>query len=103
MKPDLSRRSFLGQASLGAAVAGAVAAAPNLVKGSRSSTTAVAPPAPIDLGALPATEGPIVAHVRDVASGQVVLMMGTSEVVYQDHNLARTLARAAQSATAGGL
>jgi anti-sigma-K factor RskA len=72
-----SRRSFLAAAGAGTAA------------------TAVAGPA---AGVSPATfrgAEPLVAHVRDPATGTVVLYVGDREVVVHDHDLVRRLNRAA--------
>jgi hypothetical protein len=77
---DLSRRLFLGAA--GAAGAAAVA-------GSALDTPDRAPRG---------MAGPIVARVRDVASGEVTVYVGTREVRRHDPALAASLARAAATA-----
>lgn len=72
-----SRRSFL-------AVAGAGAAA-----------TAVAAPAAASAAVATLAAAPLVAHVRDTATGTVVIYLGDEEVVVHDHDLVRRLNRAA--------
>jgi hypothetical protein len=74
---DLSRRLFLGAAGAAgaAAVAGSALDAPE--RAPRGMT------------------GPIVARVRDVASGEVTVYVGTREVRRHDPALAASLARAA--------
>lgn len=100
MSTGLSRRSFLGQASAGAAVAGVAAMAPNLVGESLQSRFGIPSTAGAGNGAEAgvSADGHIVAHVRDVARGEILVMVGTSEVVYRDRKLAQSLARAARSA-----
>ncbi len=90
---ELTRRRFLvgTSAGVGVAVAGALTALP-----------AVLPAAGAHLGVsnqpLDPNAGPMVLHVRDVASGEVALMAGTTEVVYRDQELVRRLvSRAAPS------
>jgi len=101
MTTGLSRRSFLGQASAGAAVASVAAMAPNLVGESLQSRFGI--PSTAAAGSLAgdgaSVDGHIVAHVRDVASGEILVMVGTREIVYRDRKLAQSLARAARSAT----
>ncbi len=94
----LTRRKFLAQASLGAAAAGGLAtglvAVPRLVGLARqtSETPAAA------LGS--ALSEPVVAHVRNLTTGEVAVMIGTREVVYRDPELvARLVGSARRSAT----
>jgi hypothetical protein len=43
-----------------------------------------------------AQEGPLVAHIQDVSSGQITLMIGSREVTYQNREMANQLLLAAQ-------
>ena len=73
--PDVTRRQFLRNASLGAAAAGVVAAGP----------------------ATPALEGSdIFAHVVDAKAGQITIFVGTKAISYTNPDLAQQLLRAAQ-------
>src|SRR5437899_4947602 len=85
----VSRRAFLSRGSLGVALAGAAAVVPGL------SAVLKLPAPSIGARALPATAEPLVAHVRDLASGEVSLMVGTDHVVLRDANLAARLYSAA--------
>jgi hypothetical protein len=74
-KKTVSRRRFLKTAAAGAAVAGVVAAAPNLL-------TAEVPNL---FGGAPRAAGePIVAYVADAATGEIVLLAGEREVRVRD-------------------
>lgn len=91
---ELTRRKFLGRASLAAAAAGGLAG--GVVAGLAPRLEGLGGPqgqaamAPIGLS------DPVVAHVRDLASGEVAVMIGTKEVVYRDPELvARLVARRA--------
>lgn len=87
---NLTRGRFLKQGSAtvaGVAAAGVLAGAPHL--------TAHAAPA-LSVGERPAVQGPLVAHVRDIASGEVALMVGAREVVVHDHELVARLLKAAR-------
>jgi len=86
---NTSRRAFLSRGSLGLALAGAAALVPGL------STVLKLPAPSFAAPALPSTAEPLVAHVRDLASGEVSLMLGTDHVVLRDANLAARLYRAA--------
>jgi len=82
---NVSRRAFLSRGSLGVALAGAAAVVPGL-------TAMLKLPAPAyEAPTLPITAEPLVAHVRDLASGEVSLMVGTDHVVLRDVNLAARL------------
>jgi len=82
---NVSRRAFLSRGSLGVALAGAAAVVPGL-------SAVLRLPAPsVEAPTLPLTAEPLVAHVRDLASGEVSLMVGTDHVVLRDVNLAARL------------
>jgi hypothetical protein len=85
---DLSRRRFLTHSSIGVAFAGALAVLPGLA-------TAFKPPAST-LGIGTASTEPLVAHVRDLASGEVSLLVGTEQVITRDRDLAARLYAAAR-------
>ena len=78
-----SRRSFLAVAGSGAVTTAVVAAAPSSRAASSSSSSST-------------STQPLVAHVRDAATGTVVLYVGHDEVVVHDHDLVRRLTRAAR-------
>ena len=85
----VSRRAFLSRGSLGVALAGAAAVVPGL-------SAVLKMPAPsFAVPAVPTTTEPLVAHVRDFASGEISLMVGTEHVVLRDANLAARLYGAA--------
>ncbi len=86
---NASRRAFLTRGSLGVALAGAAAVVPGLSAVLKLPAPSFAAPE------LPATAKPLVAHVRDLASGEVSLMVGTDHVVLRDANLAARLYGAA--------
>jgi hypothetical protein len=82
--PGASRRNFLAVAGVGAAAAGAAAILPT---GSAGAAT------PASRG--PAHPGPLVAYVRDTATGEVAVHVGEREVVVHDRELALRIARIA--------
>ena len=89
--PELSRRSFVTKASLGAAAAGALAAA-GAFAGRADAAEGAAVPAPAaPVRDLPA---PVVAHLTDLQSGQVSLYVGERGITVTDHTLAQHIARA---------
>jgi len=70
-------------------LAGAAAAVPGL------GAVVRLPAAPATTPDLPLVAEPLVAHVRDLASGELSLMVGTDHVVLRDANLAARLYGAA--------
>jgi hypothetical protein len=86
---DLSRRRFLSS-SFGVAVVGAIAVVPGLAGVLKLQVPAGGP-----RGKLAA---PLVAHVRDLQSGEISLMVGTNHVIHRDRELAARLYAAAQRA-----
>jgi hypothetical protein len=84
-KSEISRRSFVTRASLGAAAAGALAVAGPFA-GRANAAEAAAP-----VNDLPE---PVVAHLTDLHSGKVSLYVGERGLTVTDHALAQHLARA---------
>jgi len=89
---DMDRRSFLTRGSMIVAAAGAVAAVPGVADGLVAGEADV-----------PAVEGeagtlaePLVAHVRDLATGEIGVFTGTREVVLRDPGLAGRLFQASR-------
>ena len=84
---QVSRRRFLTHGSIGVALAGALAAVPGLG-------------AVLKMRAAPPHAGsmaePLIAHVRDLKSGEISLMVGTKHVVQRDADLAARLYDVAQ-------
>jgi len=81
---EVTRRGFIKKTSVGAVALGTMTAA----------HAAAGHPA-TDLTAAELRE-PLVAHVRNVASGEIAVMVGEREVIIQDRELAARLARAAR-------
>jgi hypothetical protein len=84
---SVSRRAFLKKTGQGAAIAGLAAAAPSLLKGTGDFLIGGA-------NALPSNVTPgqtLVAYVRDPYRGEVVIMVGSKEVVQVNLGLARQL------------
>lgn len=93
----LSRRTFLTRGSVAVAVGGAVTAIPGL-----GSILQTAPAeAPEINGALTDAEagaadlnGPIVAHISNLQTGEISVFQGETQVVYRDPSLVARLTRA---------
>ena len=85
---DLNRRSFLKQTSVGAATLGLLSSVPALAAISES-------PHAIPEVADTTVNGPLVAHVSDVATGEVALLLGSREITFRDPQLVARLIKAA--------
>jgi hypothetical protein len=97
---EVSRRSFLKGGSAAIVAAGAISALPGIpaLAGALEST------APADASAVEGAYAeadssasltePLVAHVRDLSTGEIGIFSGTREVTVLDPRLAATLARA---------
>jgi hypothetical protein len=93
---SFDRRVFLTRGSMAVAAAGMVAAVPGVVDG-LVATEAEAPAAgSVIEGELPTMTEPIVAHVRDLATGEIGIFSGTQEVVFHDPSLAVRLFHASR-------
>ncbi len=82
---NLTRRSFLTRSYVGVALAAAVAVIPGAATVLKHSTPSASWTPNATLGE------PLIAHVRDLNSGEIALLVGTREVVYKDIELARRL------------
>jgi hypothetical protein len=98
---ERSRRSFLKSATITGAVAGAV-----LLPAGLASAAAIPPARPeadepkqAPLTG-PRATSPVVAYVKDAASGEIAVMAGEHEFVHVDRQLADRLARLAAQAPA---
>jgi hypothetical protein len=91
----LTRRGFIRYTSFGAGTAGVLigvlAAKPRLAAHAvprkvqaRAQQVSAAPP------------GPTVAYIRDLATGEIGLLVGTREIIYRDPDLVRHLLKGAQ-------
>jgi hypothetical protein len=103
---EVSRRSFLKGGSAAMVAAGAISAIPGLP----AVVGALEAQGPADAGAADAAAGaavtdadsssalsePLVAHVRDLATGEIGLFSGAREITVLDPQLAARLIRAAQ-------
>jgi hypothetical protein len=82
---DLNRRSFLKQTSVGAATLGLLSSLPALAA-IPDSPLATKPEVPAA-----AFSGPMIAHVSDVATGEVALLVGAREIIFHDPQLVARL------------
>jgi hypothetical protein len=93
--PNISRRHFLRNASIGAAATGVVAAGGlGLLTGVGDAGAATPASSTPDA---PILEGSgVVAHVVDAKKGKISLFVGTKHIDYTNQALAQELLRAAQ-------
>jgi hypothetical protein len=99
---QVSRRLFLRNSGLAVAGAGVMSQMPLLsglvgageADGPAATDAATAATVGTDEGAASLTE-PLVAHVRDLSTGEIGIFNGTREIVFKDPQLAARLFRAA--------
>lgn len=84
---SLSRRGFLGTATIGAAAAGVIGSVPGMSLVSQSDEVD-----PGDVSAASMAE-PLVAQVRDFSTGEISVMSGLREVVIRDPQLVMRLVK----------
>jgi hypothetical protein len=90
---DMSRRSFIRNASLSVAAAGTAATvAPGLLGLGGAAAPEVT--TLVDEGGAAAVDGPVVAHVVDASSGTVAVYHGVREVIVQSPSLVSALTAA---------
>ena len=94
---NVSRRGLLRNGSLAVVGVGLVGAVPAFSNGlaPQASNASAADSAPAT-AALPTganLDGPLVAHVKNLSTGEIGVYMGTSEVTFRDPQLAAKLYR----------
>ena len=82
----LTRRGFMRQASVSAASAGVLATVPSL-----GITHAAASESALELSA---HDGPLAAHVRNVATGEIAIYVGTRQIIIHDREIVARLIKA---------
>ena len=95
---NVSRRGLLRNGSLAVVGVGLVSAVPAFSKGlAPQAPNASAPDSSPESATLPtgaSLDGPLVAHVKNLSTGEIGVYMGTSEVTFRDPQLAAKLYRA---------
>jgi hypothetical protein len=86
----LTRRGFIRKTSVGAATLGALVAVPRLAE------VDAAPQPHAAGGPTAGHHEPLLAHVRNRATGEIALLVGTREVVIHDRELVMRLVKAAR-------
>ncbi len=97
---EFSRRVFLKGSTAAIVAVGAVSAIPGLpalvgVADTQAPADVGAGEAAVgDAGPIDSASGPIVVHLRDLASGEIALFSGTDEITVHDSQLAASILRA---------
>lgn len=89
----LTRRGFIGQTTASVATLGVFAAVPTLVAAPEMTDVVASDSAEAELSATTFSES-IVAHISDLATGEVTIMSGTKEIVLRDADLVMRLLKA---------
>ena len=86
----VSRRTFLGRGSMAVAAAGVLSSVPGSRACSARASQKPLPPTPLspDRRRRRQPDEPLVAHVRDLSTGEISLFNGTREVIVRDPQLA---------------
>ena len=89
----LTRRGFIGQTTASVATISVLAAIPTLAAAPEMTDVVASDTAAAELSATTFSES-VVAHVSDLASGEVTIMSGTKEIVLRDADLVMRLLKA---------
>jgi hypothetical protein len=91
---NVSRRGLLRNGSLAVVGAGLVAAGPAALALRAPDASAADRPQSAALPTGASLDTPLVAHVKDLRTGEIGVYLGTSEVTFRDPHLAAKLYRA---------
>jgi len=86
----LTRRGFIGQTTASVATIGVLATVPTLVAAPEMTDIVASDTAAAELSATTFSES-VVAHVSNLASGEVTIMSGTKEIILRDADLVMRL------------
>ena len=89
----LTRRGFIGQTTASVATIGVLATVPTMVAAPEMTDVVASDTAEAELSATTFSES-VVAHISDLASGEVTIMSGTKETVLRDADLVMRLLKA---------
>jgi len=89
----LTRRGFIGQTTASVATIGVLAAVPTLAAAPEMTDVVASDTAAAELSATTFSES-VVAHVSNLASGEVTIMSGTKEIILRDADLVMRLLKA---------
>lgn len=89
----LTRRDFIGQTTASVATIGVLAAVPTLAAVPEMTDAVASDTAATELSATTFSEA-VVAHVSNLASGEITIMSGTKEIIVRDADLVMRLLKA---------
>ena len=89
----LTRRGFIGQTTASVATIGVLAALPTLAAAPEMTDVVASDTAAAELSATTFSE-PLVAHVSNLATGEISIMSGTKEIILRDADLVMRLLKA---------
>ncbi len=89
----LARRAFLKQTTASVATVGVLASVPAALT-AMSDAPQLTEAAQADVSGLALADGPLVAHISNLASGEISLLSGTQEVIFRDPELVMRLLKA---------
>lgn len=88
----LARRGFLKRTTASVATIGVMASVPTALT-ALTEAPQVTETAGTDLSSLSLAEGPVIAHISNLATGEISLLSGTQEIVFRDPDLVMRLLR----------
>ena len=88
----LARRGFLKRTTASVATLGVMASVPTALT-AITEAPQVTETAETDLSSLSLAEGPVIAHISNLATGEISLLSGTQEFVFRDPDLVMRLLR----------
>ena len=89
----LTRRGFIGQTTASVATIGVMAAVPTMIAAPEMTDAVAADTAAAELSAS-TFSAPLVAHVSNLATGELSIMSGSKEIILRDTDLVMRLLKA---------
>jgi hypothetical protein len=89
----LARRGFLKRTTASVATIGVMASVPTALTAITAEAPQITETAGTDLSSLSLAEGPVIAHISNLATGEISLLSGTQEFVFRDPDLVMRLLR----------
>lgn len=90
----LTRRGFIGQTTASVATIGVLAAVPTLAAAPEMTDVAASDAAAVEELSTTTFSEPLVAHVSNLATGELSIMSGTKEIILRDADLVMRLLKA---------
>jgi hypothetical protein len=86
----LARRGFLKRTTASVATIGVMASVPAALT-AMTDAPQVTETAGTDLSSIPLADGPLIAHISNLATGEISLLSGTQEIIFRDPDLVMRL------------